>query len=147
MTLEPEKVSPGHFSPLPDTISTDHDELREHHRIMRIRARAAKRGYSTDDLAWYSIETLKVLVEAVLGGFVPMPPAESIRSGGDPAEGGDIHAALADVSRGIYKLIPVEHRAVLLLLHGGYIEPAYEDVELAYQALQEALGGPRPRGL
>lgn len=141
---QPEHHTPGDTSDIDiiNDILVEHDSYRTH----QLKTKARRAGYSTDDLQWYSLEALRELTEAVLGAFTPMPPADHVR-GGDPAEGGDIQAALADVTRGLYKLLAPEHRAVLLLHHGGYIAASEDSLGDAYTALQACLGGRKPRGL
>jgi hypothetical protein len=119
---------------------------QDRYRAAVIRNKARREGWHPSDLSWYSIEALEALTEAVLGGFVPMPPPDKVR-GGDPAEGGNVHAALADVSKGIYKLIAAEHRATLMFHHAGVYEATPEALQDAYEALRDVLGGTRPGAL
>lgn len=94
------------------------------------RHKAVSLGYKVEDLAFYSISYLRELVEQVCAG------QHSTR----------LDCAYADVERALYRLVDPTSRARIIGFHSGWLEDtaAYED---ALVALQETLGGKRPKGL
>lgn len=120
--------------------------------------RAAASGYSPDDVYWYSITELGVLLGAALdpyGAQVGRGDDEPAR-GGDPAVAGNWVTLLTDVRRA-YDALGLGDRELLaqrysygLLdremasLHGVGTSTVDRWLKRALRHLQDQLGGPRP---
>lgn len=94
------------------------------------REKAQRVGYKVEDLAFYSIGYLRELVAQVCAG------QHSTR----------LDCAYADVERGLYRLVDTSSRATIIGVHAGWLEES-ESYEDALRALQEVLGGKKPKGL
>lgn len=95
----------------------------EHEKARRV-------GYDVDDLHFYSIEHLRELVAQVCAGI------HSTRL--DPA--------YADAERALYRLVDPSSRADIIGWHAGWHEDE-EALTEALRALQDVLGGKKPKGL
>lgn len=120
--------------------------------------RAAASGYSPDDVYWYSITELGVLLGAALdpyGAQVGRQDDEPAR-GGDPAVAGNWTALLTDV-RIAYDALSTEDRTLLAIRHrDGLLDREIAQsygvttstvdrwLKRALRRLQDQLGGPRP---
>lgn len=93
-------------------------------------AKAEALGYKTEDLAYYGLPYLREVVAQVCAGI----------------NADRIDVVYADVQRGIFKLIDPADRAVIIGVHAGWLDEG-EAYEAALVALQDSLGGKRPRGL
>lgn len=102
-----------------------------HHIAAEVeRLKAEALGYKVEDLAWYSLGYLRELVAQVCAG------QHSTR----------LDCAYADVERGLYRLVDTSSRATIIGVHAGWLEES-ESYEDALRALQEVLGGKKPKGL
>ena len=94
------------------------------------REKANRCGYETDDVYFYSVPHLKELVAQVCAG------QHCTR----------LNEAYADVSQALYRLVDASSRATIIGVHAGWLEES-ESFEDALRALQDVLGGKRPKGL
>lgn len=94
------------------------------------REKAATLGYKVEDLAWYSLGYLRELVEQVCAGV------HSTR----------LDCAYADVERALYRIVDTGSRATIIGFQAGWLEDEASYNE-ALKALQETLGGKKPKGL
>jgi RNA polymerase sigma factor (sigma-70 family) len=134
--------------------------MRQAVRAWAEKEKAARAGYSVDDLYWYTTRELAVLVEAMLDPAAWHKPLqdglEGRSGGGDPAVGGNWVATLADVSRAFSRLSEPDRRLLfqryrmglsaqeLARWYGVSKATTYRWVEGALRRLQEQLGGERP---
>lgn len=125
--------------------------------------KAAKLGYSREDLVYYSKQGLHPLLDAMFDPEAWLKPEQDSidserRQKSAPAEGGNWLATLADVAQGFTKLT-TEDQALLRMFHE---KPAWRNKDAAdYFKISEAtmsyrhdraigrllnqLGGPRPK--
>ncbi len=93
-------------------------------------AKAELIGYRVEDLAFYSLPHLRELVTQVCEGI----------------NSEKLDWAYLDCERALFKLLDAGNRAVIIGVHAGWLEDS-DSYEEALRALQETLGGIRPRGL
>lgn len=129
-------------------------------RDILTQAKAETVGYATEDLVYYTLGELEVLLESVFDREAWNSPPSSEdggRSNKSPAEGGNWIATLADVSRAITRL-PLDDAAILR----NFYEQQLTNGEIAHRMgsthqkvsyykgraltrLQRILGGEKPR--
>jgi hypothetical protein len=135
--------------------------LRHEANAYSQRAKADALGYSVSDLAWYSRNELKALLTAMFDPEAWTEPPVSEDGGrsrrGNPAEGGNWIALLADVAQA-YNRLSTEDKALLAWFHGReWTNVMYAEVygitqqsasnrhTKALNRLLRLLGGERPR--
>lgn len=121
--------------------------------------KAATLGYKVDDLFFYSTGALRDILPMVFDydAWLPFTKSDSSgRSGGDPAEGGNLLATLADVSLALSRLRDSDLVLIESIYQHGLTEAEIataEDVTVeainkrhdrALERLRDILGGERP---